>query len=62
MRYTIVCNRGRYPGIEPELAAIECFDVEGLTLEQAELIADRLSNHNAGCDYSWYVEGETFNG
>ena len=31
--------------------------MEGVTADHAEIIASDLSNHNAGCDYAWYVVG-----
>ncbi len=51
--WIIVKNTDRYPGIDPKLPShVICYG----TKEQAEELAKRLSNWNAGCDYSWYVE------
>lgn len=49
----ILRNYDRYPGDKPQYPKFIL--VEG-TLEQAQLIAEILSNREAGCDYYWYVE------
>jgi hypothetical protein len=51
--YLIRKNDDRYDGIDPNMP--QQFSVVGLTLDQAEWTAEHISNHNAGCDYSWYV-------
>ena len=45
-------NDDRYPGIAREWPKV--FIVEGLNLERAVDLAEKLSNHEAGCDYAWY--------
>ena len=54
--FTIVKQNDRYPGIDPHMP--DRFTVIGLNLEQARYLAEQLSNHNAGCDYCWLVEGD----
>lgn len=52
-RHTIIKNTDRYPGIDPKMPdLIGCIG----TREQAEELARRLSNWNAGCDHSFYVD------
>lgn len=53
--FTIRKNSDRYPGIDRLMP--ESFQVIGMTQEQAEELADRLSNWNPGCDFAYYVEG-----
>lgn len=55
MTFTIKKNTDRYGEIDRNLP--DEFTVEGLTEKQADEIADRLTNRNAGCDYAWYVVG-----
>lgn len=56
--YIIHKDDDRYPGIDRNMP--KDFSAVGLTREQADWVAERLSNHNAGCDYSWYVpDGDT---
>lgn len=53
--YILIKNTARYSDIDPKLPDfLVCYG----TKEQAEEIAERLSNWNAGCDYAWYVEGD----
>ncbi len=52
--YTIVKNSDRYPGIGWEFP--ESFKVSGLSLHQAMILADRLTNHEAGCDSAYYCK------
>lgn len=52
--YTIVKDDESYPGIDKDMPPY--FHVSGVTPEQAGKIAEKLSDHNPGCDYSWYVE------
>lgn len=53
--YIIVKNTDRYPGIGKGYP--DEFLVEGLTAEQADLLAFQMSNHEAGCQYAFYVRG-----
>ena len=53
--FTIRKNSDRYPGICPSMP--EEFHVSGVTGEQADQIAERLTNHEAGCDWAWYRVG-----
>lgn len=55
MTFTIKKNSKRYGDIDGELP--EEFTVDGLTEQQADTVAERLTNHNPGCDYAWYVVG-----
>lgn len=52
--YTITKNVDRYPGIGWEFP--ESFHVAGLNLRQARILADRLTNYEAGCDYAYFCE------
>lgn len=54
--FTIRKNSERYEGVDRLLP--EEFTISGLSLAQAREVARRLSNYNAGCDYSWYVDGD----
>ena len=50
--YAIVKNTERYPGIGFEFP--QSFQVSGLSIHQACILADRLTNYEAGCDYAYY--------
>ena len=52
--YTIVKNSERYPGIG--WAFPESFQVIGISLHQAKILAERLTNHEAGCDYAYFCK------
>lgn len=52
MKWTIVRDKDRYPLskiIYPDLLIVQG------TLEQAENVAEALSNYYAGCDGMWFV-------
>ena len=54
-QWTIIKNTDRYPNIDQRMPLM--LTAIG-TFAQAEEAAVRLSNWNAGCDYSYYVEGD----
>ena len=57
--YTIIRNDERYSLNENSKEILpQKFTVGGLTFEQAQELAERLSNRHAGCDYAFYVEGD----
>ena len=53
--FAIQKNSERYKDIDNQLP--DYFLVLGLNKEQADILAYRLSNWNAGCDYSWTSVG-----
>lgn len=52
--YTIVKNSARYPGIGWEFP--ESFQVAGMSLHQAKILADSLTNREAGCDWAYFCK------
>lgn len=52
--YTIIKNTERYGDIGRELP--NQFKIVGVSLKQAIEIAERLSNHEAGCDFAYYCK------
>lgn len=50
--FTIVKNIERYGSLGDRFP--ESFQVEGLTLDQTILLAEQMSNHEAGCDFAYY--------
>lgn len=58
-RYTIIRNDERYSlGTNSREILPGKFVVEGLSYEQAQELAERLSNRHAGCDYAFYIDGD----